>query len=122
MRKSRAYIINITLGLGVLFVASCGKQHTAEQTVKNFVAENIKEGVETKTIDFADLGTTRHINDTLVAKMRKNGAELFKSGIKYGNMPTGEVYYLRMKYLHQGDTLQNTFYLDSELKEVVAFK
>ena len=122
MMHTRAYITNIALCLGVLLVASCGKQHTAEQTVKNFVAENIKEGVETKTIDFADLGTTRHINDTLVQKMRKNGAALIKTDIKYGAMPAGEVYYLRMKYLHKGDTLQNTFYLDSELKEVVAFK
>ena len=122
MIHARAYIINITLCLGVLLVASCGKQHTAEQTVKNFVAENMKEGVETKCIGFGDLGTTRHISDSLVAEMRKKGDELYKSGIKYGNVPAGEVYYLRMKYLHEGDTLQNTFYLDSELKEVVAFK
>ncbi len=122
MIHARAYIINITLCLGVLLVASCGKQHTAEQTVKNFVAENMKEGVETKRIGFGDLGTTRHISDSLVAEMRKKGDELYKSGIKYGNVPAGEVYYLRMKYLHEGDTLQNTFYLDSELKEVVAFK
>ena len=122
MIHTRAYLINITLCLSVLFVASCGKQHTAEQTVKDFVAENMKEGVETKRLDFGDLGTTRHINDSLIAKMRKTGAELYKSGITYGNVPTGEVYYLRMKYLHEVDTLQNTFYLDSELKEVVAFK
>ena len=122
MIHARAYIINITLCLGVLLVASCGKQHTAEQTVKNFVAENMKEGVETKRIGFGDLGTTRHISDSLVAEMRKKGDELYKSGIKYGNVPAGEVYYLRMKYLHEGDTLQNTFYLDSELKEVIAFK
>ena len=119
---TRAYIINITLCLGGLLFASCGKQHTAEQTVKAFVAENMKEGVKTSGMDFADLGTTRHITDSLIAKMRKNGAELFKSGIKYGQAPTGDIYYLRMRYLHEGDTLQNTFYLDSELKEVIAFK
>lgn len=122
MIRTRAYIINITLCLGVLLFASCGKQYTAEQTVKAFVAENMKEEVNASVIDFADLGTTRHINDSLIAKMRKNGAELYKSGIKYGQAPTGDIYYLRMKYLHEGDTLQNTFYLDSELEEVVAFK
>ena len=122
MMHTRAYINNIMLCLGVLLVASCGKQYTAEQTVKDFVAQNMKEGVETKRIGFGDLGTTRHIGDSLVAQMRKNGAELFKSGIVYGQVPTGEVYYLRMKYLHEGDTMQNTFYLDSELKEVIAFK
>ena len=122
MMHARAYIINITLCLGGLLFASCGRQYTAEQTVKDFVAENMQDGVETSGVDFADLGTTRHINDTLVAKMRKNGAEQFKSGIKYGEAPSGDIYYLRMKYLHEGDTLQNTFYLDSELEEVVAFK
>ena len=122
MIRTRAYIINITLCLGGLLLASCGKQYTAEQTVKAFVAENMKEEVNASVIDFADLGTTRHINDSLIAKMRKNGAELYKSGIKYGEAPSGDIYYLRMKYLQEGDTLQNTFYLDSELKEVVAFK
>ena len=121
MRLTRANI-NLVIGLGVLLVASCGKQHAAEQTVKNFVAENMKEGVETKRLDFGDLGTTRHIKDSLVVKMRQQGDVLFKSGIKYGALPDGEVYYLRMRYIHKGDTLQNTFYLDSELTEVVAFK
>jgi hypothetical protein len=106
----------------MLFVTSCGKQHTAEQTVKDFVAENMKDGVETKRIDFGDLGTTSHIKDSLIAKMRNNSSELYKSGIVYGDAPSGDVYYLRMRYLHEGDTLQNTFYLDSELKEVIAFK
>lgn len=122
MMQSRAYIINITLCLGVLLLASCGKQYTAEQTVKDFVAENMKDGVETKRLGFGDLGTSRHIKDSLVAQMRKNGSELFKSNIPYGKVPAGDVYYLRMKYLHKGDTLQNTFYLDQELKEVIAFK
>ena len=96
--------------------------NTAEQTVKDFVAENMQDGVETSGVDFADLGTTRHINDTLVAKMRKNGAPLFKSGIQYAQAPAGDLFYLRMRYLYQGDTLQNTFYLDSTLTQVVAFK
>ena len=122
MMHTRAYIINITLCLGGLLFASCGKQYTAEQTVKDFVAENMQDGVETSGVDFADLGTTRHINDTLVAKMRKNVAPLFKSGIQYAQTPAGDLFYLRMRYLYQGDTLQNTFYLDSTLTQVVAFK
>ena len=122
MMHTRAYIINITLCLGGLLFASCGKQYTAEQTVKDFVAENMQDGVETSGVDFADLGTTRHINDTLVAKMRKNGAPLFKSGVQYTQAPAGDLFYLRMRYLYQGDTLQNTFYLDSTLTQVVAFK
>ena len=122
MMHTRAYIINITLCLGGLLFASCGKQYTAEQTVKDFVAQNMQDGVEATGVDFADLGTTPHITDTLVAKMRKNGAPLFKSGIQYAKAPAGQLFYLRMRYLYQGDTLQNTFYLDSTLTQVVAFK
>jgi hypothetical protein len=118
----RAYIINMSLCLVVLLLASCGKQYTAEQTVKDFVAQNLKEGVETQRLDFGDLGTTRHLKDSLVAQLRKNGSSLYKKDITYGQIPAGEVYYLRMTYLHQGDTLQNTFYMDPELKEVIAFK
>ena len=122
MIHARAYIIIITLCLGVLLFASCGKQYAAEQTVKDFVAQNMQDGIETSGVDFADLGTTRHITDSLVAKMRKNGAQLYKSGIQYAKAPVGDMYYLRMRYLYKGDTLQNTFYLDSTLTQVVAFK
>ena len=54
--------------------------------------------------------------------MRHRGAPLFKQGISYPDVPDGELYYLRMSYVHQGDTLQNTFYLNPELTEVIAFK
>jgi len=121
MKYTRAYL-NILICFSVLLITSCGKQYTAEQTVKSFVAQNMEDGVETSTVDFADLGTSRHIKDTLVAKMRKAGADLYKKGIEYGETPSGDVYYLRMRYIHNGDTLHNTFYLDSTLTKVVAFK
>ena len=72
--------------------------------------------------DFADLGTTSLISDSLIQLMRHRGAPLFKQRISYPEAPEGELYYLRMSYIHKGDTLQNTFYLNQELTEVVAFK
>ena len=72
--------------------------------------------------DFADVGTTRHISDSLIQVMRHRGAPGFKSGISYPAPPEGDLLYLRMKYVLKGDTLQNTFYLDQEAQEVVAFK
>ena len=106
----------------VLLSVSCGRQHTAEQTVKAFVEENMEAAGEISNRNFADLGTTRHINDSIIQVMRHRGAPLFRQGIDYPEAPQSELYYLRMSYVHQGDTLQNTFYLDQELKEVVAFK
>ena len=106
----------------MLLSVSCGRQHDAEQTVKSFVEENLKEGVEISDRDFADLGTTRHISDSLIQMMRQRGADLFKQGITYPEVPQGELYYLRMRYVNNGDTLQNTFYLNQELTAVIAFK
>jgi len=106
----------------MLLFVSCGRQHDAEQTVKAFVDENMEVASEISNRDFADLGSTRHISDSLIQVMRQRGAALFKKGITYPEPPDGELFYLRMSYVHQGDTLQNTFYLNPELTEVVAFK
>ena len=107
----------------MLSFASCGRQHDAEQTVKAFVEANMENGGDDITSrDFADLGTTRHINDSIIQLMRHRGAPLFKKAITYSTTPDGELYYLRMSYVHQGDTLQNTFYLNQDLTEIVAFK
>ena len=107
----------------MLLFASCGRQNSAEQTVKAFVEANMENsGNDISSRDFADLGITRLISDSLIQLMRHRGAPLFKKGITYTEVPDGELYYLRMSYIHEGDTLQNTFYLNQELTEVVAFK
>ena len=113
---------NIIIGGMVLLFASCGQQYKAEKAVKAFVEENMEVANEITGRDFADVGTTRHISDSLIQVMRHRGAPLFRQGINYGKVPQGELYYLRMRFIHKGDTLQNTFYLNPELTEVVAFK
>jgi hypothetical protein len=120
MKHMRArYII---IGGLALLLASCGQQYKAEKTVKAFVEENMEVADKISGCDFADVGTTRHISDSLIQVMRHRGAPLFKQGISYGNVPQGELFFLRMRFIHKGDTLQNTFYLNQELTEVVAFK
>ena len=106
----------------MLLSVSCGRQHDAEQTVKAFIEANMQDDGEISDRDFADLGTTSLISDSLIEQMRQRGAELYKQGITYPKAPDGELYYLRMRYVHDKDTLQNTFYLNQELTEVVAFK
>ena len=118
--KSRAYII---IGVSALLLfAFCGQQHKAESLVSDFVAENMENPSAISDKDYADLGTTRHITDSLITLMRQRGASGFKNGSTYGKMPSGDLYFLRMSYISNGDTLQNTFYFDSELSGVVAFK
>ena len=119
--NSRAYnIIGIVACL--LLFASCGQQYKAEQTAKAFVEDNMEQPEQITDRDFADIGTTRHISDSLITVMRQRGAEGFKSGIQYGSVPQGELFYLRMQYVKDGDTLSNTFYLDEKLASIVAFK
>lgn len=117
MRHTRALYI-----IGVLLLASCGKQYDAEQTVKDFVEANMEHADQIKGQDFGDLGTTRLISDSLIGIMRQRGATNYRQGINYGKVPTGDLYYLRMRYVDGNDTLNNTFYLNQELTEVVAFK
>lgn len=118
----RIYIkIGICL-FNVLLFASCGQQYKAESTVKDFIEKNIETANQISGRDFADLGKTRHLNDSLIGVMRQNGAQGFKKGITYPAIPQGDLYYLRMRYISGSDTLQNTFYLNEELTEVVAFK
>jgi len=119
--KPRAYIIIGGISALLLF-ASCGQQYHAEKTVEAFVEANMENPDKITDRDFADIGTTRHLNDSLIGVMRQRGAELFKKSITYGQIPEGDLFYLRMRYVHEGDTMQNTFYLNQELTEVVAFK
>ena len=113
---------HIILGGLVLLLTACGQQYKAEKAVEAFVDANAIEPGEIAHRDFADIGTTRHISDSLIDVMRHRGAPLFKKDIPYPQKPSGDLIYLRMRYIHKGDTLQNTFYLDNEVKEVVAFK
>jgi len=118
----RQSIINIIGVMVLLLLASCGKQYQAEQTVKDFVDANMESADLISDRDFADIGTTRHISDSLITVMHKRGAQFYKKDINYPQTPQGELYYLRMKYIYNGDSLQNTFYLNEELTEVIAFK
>ncbi|SEV85177.1 hypothetical protein SAMN04487850_0473 [Prevotella aff. ruminicola Tc2-24] len=116
--KSGKYIIGMT----VLLFASCGQQYHAEKTVKAFIEANAENPELLSDREFADLGTTRYVNDSLIHLMRHRGAELFKKGISYPEKHSDDLFYLRMSYVRGTDTLQNTFYLNQELTEVVAFK
>ena len=71
----------------MLLFASCGQQHKAENLVSDFVAENMENPSAISHQDFADLGTTRHISDSLTTLMLQRGAPGFNIGITYGNMP-----------------------------------
>ena len=78
--KSRAYII---IGMTLLLFASCGQQYHAEKTVEAFVEANMEQPDKITNREYADLGSTRHLNDSVISIMRERGAQGFKKGITY---------------------------------------
>ncbi len=116
-----------TITLYVLLMSllsfSCTKQFKAEGVVKDFIEQNAVSPDKFEDCDFASIDSTKHINDSIILSMQTRGNELFKSDINYAAKTGGRMmYFIRMKYVYDGDSLQNTFYLDEQLEHVVSFK
>jgi len=106
-----------------LLVTSCGKQATAEDVVNDFIDANALHPEKILQREFQRLDSTKFLNDTIVLEMQSNGSELYKTDIDYKVKTSGRMlYFLRLKYVYEGDTLRNTFYLDEQLENVVSFK
>ena len=120
MIRSRAYII---LGiLALLLFTACGQQYQAKSLVKEFVKAHAVEELE--ITDFTDLDSTRVISDSLFRVMQQNAASdpLFQGVDFSAAKATSTLLYIRMRY--QKDTLEQskTFYFDSNLSAIIAFK
>ncbi len=109
--------------IGVLLMSACGKQSTAEGLVKDFVNEYATAPEKMLGWEFSHLDSTKYINDSILLSMQARGHELYKKDIPYPVKTSGRMlYFLRMKYVCEDDTLQNTFYLNEGLEQVVSFK
>jgi len=118
---------SIYIIIGVVFmsivVASCGKQYSAKGLAEDFIEKNAVAPEKMLYREYSDLGTTTLISDSVILSMQQRGHELFKRDIEYSSKSSGNLlYYLRMKYVYEGDTLQQTFYLDENLTQIVSFK
>jgi len=108
---------------GTLLFSSCSQQYDAEGLVKDFVEENAVNPDGMNILKFSKLNTTKVIKDSLIQDMQQRENPMFKKGIKYATSTSGSMlYFLRMEYVYENDTLQHTFYLDEQLQQVVAFK
>ena len=121
MRRALYIIIGVTL----LLFAACGQQHDAESLVKDFMEQNMQEGIETHGRNFNDLDPTRHVSDSLINSMRTRSAkaERYRHDITYAEgTPTVPLYVLRVKYMIDTLECSDTYYLDNQLTRVIAFK
>lgn len=116
------YIFIIGVALSLLFT-SCGMQGEAESVVGQFIEENAVAPEKMLHREFKDLDSTKMVTDSLIDIMRQQAHPLYKSGIVYPEQRGDRMlYFLRMSYVYEGDTLRQTFYLDSQLQNVVSFK
>ena len=120
--KKAFYII---IGIGMLLFASCGRQHDAESTVKEFMSQNLTDAGKLNEVSFASIDTTRHINDSLRSVMQSNIKEMgkiYKADIQYAKArPDETLVSCRMNCKIDGRPYGGVFYLDKALTGVVAF-
>lgn len=106
-----------------LMLFSCGKQHKAETVVKEFMTQYMT--VDDYSVDFLKIDSTTHVTDSLIDRMKLTATRnnLFKKGVKYGQVPkSGKYVYLPARIYVGKDTISQTFYLDTSISKVIAFK
>lgn len=107
----------------IMLMCACGKQHKAEETVKDFLDNNLR--IKEYSVNFTKIDSTKLVSDSLIYVMRTNASKnaSFKSGITYNANPPQRIYIFTKAKIYIGkDTLQHTFYLNPELTHVVSFK
>lgn len=123
--KAKAHTYIATCCLALLF-AACGQQHKAESVVEDFMERNLTDPSALEDLDFNDIDSTRHINDSIVAIMRqatKATAPQYKKTIDYGTkQAVGNVLLVRVNYKVGEKRFTDTYYLDKEMTDVIAFK
>ncbi|MCI6160970.1 MAG: hypothetical protein PUH24_05695 [Prevotellaceae bacterium] len=112
----------ILSAISIILLVSCGKQHKATSTVKDFLDKNL---VNTDySTDLMKLDSTHLLTELSIKKMRATAQndKKFKGNIPYGKNTSDVYIYTRMKLVQDNDTTIRTFYLDHNMTQVVAFK
>lgn len=127
MRKTKTTLL---LAVCSLLLASCGEQRRAQGLVEDFLDENIVAADDYDFERFSPIGKTAMIDSTGINRMRSEVERLpfVKKGIKYDKIPLPDTLsYIRatFKVTDKGGKEQQctqTFYMDKELKHIIAFK
>lgn len=111
----------------LLMTAACSKQYRAQGVVKDFMKENMAEGVRARAVSFHGIDSTRRINDSTICAMRV-GAEAsgrYRKGIAYADgegVSTCPLIISRVSYYVDTVECYDTYYLDSGMTTVIAVK
>lgn len=110
----------------MLLFASCGQQHNAESIVKEFMRQNLNDASQLNDIEFADIDSTKYINESMVKNIREaaNRSPQYKHGIIYNatSVVGRQLIIARVHYKIGEKKFRDTYYLDENVTAVVAFK
>lgn len=116
-------IKKVVLCAASVLLVGCGKQHKAEGVIKDFLNENLV--TQDYTVSFSNIDSTKHVSDSAMTAMRTaaNTNKHYKKGVKFGAKGNQEGCIFTRATIAQGrDTIVQTFYLDTEITQVIAFK
>ncbi len=122
MKKTLVAIVALVVAMA--FTGCNREKSKAESMVKDFLKENLVEN-DFKVMDFSRLDSTTFVSDSMAHMMRMKMANnpLFKPEMNYQKgHKTRKLYFIRVKYRIEKDTILQTFYFDDELSRVVSFK
>ena len=109
----------------MLLFASCGQQHDAEVLVKDFMKQYMKSDLAITGRHFTHIDSTTLLSDSIINRLRLSA----KNALRYQrNIPyqygkaTKPLYVVRVKYHIDTTAYSDTYYLNHELTDIVAFK
>ncbi|MGN0282965.1 MAG: hypothetical protein ACI4B3_11830 [Prevotella sp.] len=117
--------IYIIIGIMLLLVSCNGRQHSAENTVAEFMAVNLNDANEMKITNFSRLDSTTKVKDSVIVVLRKNAetSGRYKKGLQYVQPSARKMLYImRVNYKLGTTECCDTYYLDESLEKVVAVK
>lgn len=81
------------------------------------MAQQLKK-TDIEYLDFSSIDSTHALGDSVVQAMRQRGPQ----GVQYQERKGRTLFYLRSQYKQGSDTLSATFYLNTDIIGIVAFK
>ena len=105
----------------LLLVSCTGRQHTAENAVVEFMAENLSNAKDMKITNFSRLDSTNKVKDSVIVVLRSNAetSGRYKKGMRYAQKM---LFIVRVSYKLGEAECSDTYYLDESLEKVVAVK
>ncbi len=109
----------------MLLSVSCGQQHQAKVVIQDFIDQYATNPSSFGSISISKFDSTRILNDSVINRMRANADTIkrYQKSITYANSAPGKkLYVTRINYFFDNEKYSDTYYLDENLTNIVAFK